>query len=128
MVATAADPGGFIDAGSAYVYGLVTTDVVSDETGKRPVQFELSQNHPNPFNPSTTIRYFLPEPQDVTVEIFDLFGERVRIWAQEAQAVREHSMVWDGTDSHGKSLPSGTFFYRLKGQDLSETKKMMLLK
>jgi len=125
--ASGADPGGLSDAGSAYVYGLVSTDVPK-EGKNRPAQFELSQNYPNPFNPTTTIRYFLPKREKVTLEIFNLLGERVKLLADNEEVAGEHAAIWDGTDEKGKTLPSGVYFYRLKGEDFSETKKMMFLK
>ncbi len=125
--ASGADPGGLSDAGSAYVYGLVSTDVPK-EGKNRPAQFELSQNYPNPFNPTTTIRYYLPKREKVTLEIFNLLGEQVKVLANEEQPAGEHALTWNGTDERGKVLPSGIYFYRLKGQDFSETKKMLFLK
>ncbi len=125
--APGADPGGLIDAGSVYVYGLVSTDA-PEEKNNRPESFELSQNYPNPFNPTTTIRYFLPKRENVTLEIFNLLGERVRMLADEEQTAGEHTALWDGKDEKGKTLSSGIYFYQLKGKEFSKTKKMIFLK
>ena len=122
-----ANPGGLADAGSAYVYGELPTGVPSDGQN-RPNQFELSQNYPNPFNPTTTIRYFLFKRENVTLEIFNLLGERVKVLADNEQSAGEHAYTWDGMDEKGKILPSGIYFYRLTGKDFSEAKKMMFLK
>ncbi|MCI0406397.1 MAG: T9SS type A sorting domain-containing protein [candidate division Zixibacteria bacterium] len=113
--------------GQVFVYGLVSTDA-PDEGKNRPVRFELSQNYPNPFNPATTIRYFLPKREKVALEIFNLAGQRVKILAEDEQAAGEHTAPWEGTDYKGKTLPSGVYFYRLKGESFSETRKMIFLK
>ncbi|MCI0330289.1 MAG: FG-GAP-like repeat-containing protein [candidate division Zixibacteria bacterium] len=125
--AEAADPGGNTDAGSAFVYGLIVTDV-SEQESPRPAHFELAQNYPNPFNPTTTIQYYLPKREKVTLEIFNILGEQVRVLVDEEQAAGERTAVWDGKDGKGKILPSGIYFYRLKTKDYSEVKKMMFLK
>jgi len=120
-------PDGLTNAGSAYVYGLVSTDT-PEEKGNRPSQFELSQNYPNPFNPTTTIRYYLPQREKVTLEIFNLLGERVKVLVDEEETAGERTAIWDGKDDNGKSLPSGIYLYRLKSEKFSETKKMIFLK
>jgi len=101
---------------------------VPGEKGNRPKRFELSQNYPNPFNPTTTIRFYLPKRQNVTVEIFNTAGQRVKILLEGEQAAGEQMLSWDGTDEKGRTLSSGTYFYRLKGENFSETKRMMFLK
>jgi len=113
--------------GQVFVYGLVST-ATAEERKKHPARFELSQNYPNPFNPTTTIRYFLPKREKVTLEIFNLLGQQVRALSEQEQMAGEHTAVWDGKDGNGKILPSGIYFYRLKGEDFSETKKMLFLK
>jgi hypothetical protein len=113
--------------GEVFVYGLVATGAV-DEKNIHPLRFELSQNYPNPFNPSTTIQYYLPKREKVILEIFNLLGERVRVLADGEQTAGEHTVTWGGKDKSGENLPSGIYFYRLKGRDFSETKKMLLLK
>ncbi|MGH8003719.1 MAG: FlgD immunoglobulin-like domain containing protein, partial [Limisphaerales bacterium] len=122
-----ADPQNLFDAGSALVYGLAVTDVPG-ERGNRPVAFELSQNYPNPFNPATTIRYYLFKRGNVTLEIFNLIGQRVRTLIAGEQPAGEHALIWDATDQRGVALASGVYFYRLTGKDFSETKPMIYLK
>lgn len=125
--APAVDSGGNNVFGAAYVYSLVSTNA-PEEKDNQPTSFELSQNYPNPFNPTTTIRYSLSKREKVTLEIFNLLGERVKVLADEMQTAGEHLAVWDGKDKSGRGLPSGIYFYRLQGEDFSETKKMLLLK
>lgn len=127
FAAPGANPNGLLNAGSVYVYGLLATNA-KEEEGNRPVKFWLSQNFPNPFNPSTTIHYRLAQREKVTLEIFNLLGERVKVPLDEDQSAGEHTISWDGKDRKGKVLPSGIYLYRLTTKDYSETKKMLLLK
>ena len=122
-----ADPAGNFDAGSALVYSMVATDVPGGSRN-RPTEFQLSQNYPNPFNPTTTIRYYLPKAQKVTLEIFNLLGQHLKVLVDGDEAAGEHSLTWDGTDEKGVALPSGIYFYRLRGKELSEMKQMTYLK
>jgi hypothetical protein len=113
--------------GEVFVYGLISTDAPGEEN-IRPARFGLSQNYPNPFNPATTIRYFLYKREKIMLEVFNLLGERIRTLANEEQPTGDHKVTWDGKDQTGKTLPSGIYFYRLRGKDFAETKKMLLLK
>lgn len=88
----------------------------------------LMQNHPNPFNPQTTIRFVVAEEGPVALEIFDLRGLRLRVLIQELRSAGNHEVYWDGMDGAGRSVPSGTYFYRLKVGDFCTTNKMLLLK
>ncbi len=82
----------------------------------------------NPFNPSTTISYFLPQRSQVRLQVFNLLGQPVRTLAEGEQAAGAHSITWDGTDDKGKILSSGIYFYRLQSKDYFEVNKMLLLK
>ncbi len=93
-----------------------------------PESFELSQNYPNPFNPSTTISYSLPRRSDVTIEIFNLLGQRVRTLVDESQSSGPHKVEWDGRDAEGKTVSSGVYLYRLKAEGGVLSRKMILLK
>jgi photosystem II stability/assembly factor-like uncharacterized protein len=90
--------------------------------------FRLEQNHPNPFNPSTTIRYHLARDGEVVLTIFDAAGARVRTLVQQHQGQGDHTVRWDGRDASGRTVPSGTYLYELKAGDQRETRKMTLLK
>jgi hypothetical protein len=86
------------------------------------------QNHPNPFNPATTISFTLPERARVELFIFDLEGKLVRTLVDNTMSGGFKEIVWNGTDSRGDPVSSGVYFCRLKvGKDVS-TKKMILLK
>jgi len=89
----------------------------------------LLQNHPNPFNPSTHIKYVLDGPGHVRLQVFSVNGELVRtlVNAQHDQAMT-YQVTWDGRNKDGRALPSGVFFYRLESPGGVEMKKMVLLK
>ena len=93
-----------------------------------PVSFELAQNRPNPFNPSTTIDYYLPRRSNVTLEIFNILGQRVRTLVATSQAAGRHSIVWSGHLQDGRPASSGVYFYRLRAGDVSLVRKMLLVK
>ncbi len=88
-----------------------------------PVNFFLSQNYPNPFNPTTTIRYGLPKSVHVTVEIFNVLGQRVAILLNQRQKAGYHQILWDaGLQS------SGIYICRIVAGGFVATKKMLLIK
>jgi hypothetical protein len=89
----------------------------------------LNQNHPNPFNPSTTIGYYLPEASVVTLEIYDSSGRLVaRLADREQQEKGTHSIGWRGLDTAGRSVSSGVYFYRLTSGKEILSRKMVLLR
>ena len=89
-----------------------------------PVGFELAQNHPNPFNPSTTITYRLEKPGMVNLIIYDMLGRKVETLVDEVKLPGSYSVLWNG-----KGYASGVYFYRLEtGGVEGFTQKMMLVK
>jgi len=125
-----------LDPGTTYRYRV---DIV-EEAGRRTL-FEtdaistpampltLHQNHPNPFNPSTTIGYYLPVDAAVTLEVYDSSGRLVsRLLDGAKQEKGTHSIEWRGLDAQGRSVSSGVYFYRLQsGKDIL-SRKMILLR
>ena len=101
--------------------GTLTSAVSVDDGG--PQAFSVSQNSPNPFNPSTTIYYTLAEAGDVSIEIFNVAGQRVDTIANEFMSVGSHSVTWDAS-----GFSAGVYFYTVKTGDFSKTMKMTLLK
>ncbi len=93
-----------------------------------PGRVALAQNHPNPFNNSTTIGYQLPIYSDVTIKIYNLLGQNVRTLVDRQQAAGRHTVVWDGRDDSGNAMASGVYFYRLTQNGISVDRKLMLLK
>jgi len=96
-----------------------------------PKAFSLAQNSPNPFNPSTTIRYAVPEGAgqiQVRLDVFNLRGQLVRNLVSAMRGAGEYGIEWDGLDSAGRRTPSGIYFYRLTTPSFKATRKMILLK
>ncbi len=88
-----------------------------------PQSFDLSQNYPNPFNPATQIRFSLPKDSHVTLRIFNILGQQVKVLVDEYHTAGTYTATFDaGTFS------SGVYFYRIEAGDYVETKRMMLLK
>ena len=100
-----------------------------------PQQFALSQNFPNPFNPTTTIQYALPVESNVTVKIYSILGQEVRTLVNEAQKASYYRVVWDGRNSANAPMASGIYFVRITANPTGKTaspfvqvKKMLMLK
>lgn len=106
------------------VSGLVSVE----ELPVIPDRFSLFQNHPNPFNPSTTIRYGVPYASKVKLRVFDLLGREIRTLFDGEQTAGTYDVVWDGTDYRGLQVASGVYFYRLDASGYSETRKMILVR
>jgi len=99
------------------------------ENGLIPNRFSLSQNFPNPFNPSTTIRYGLPRASNVTLRIYNLLGRKVvTLIDDEPRGPGFHIMAWNGRDTEGRSVASGLYIYRILADDFSQTRKMLFVK
>ncbi len=122
-------------AGEEYIYRV---DVVS--AGERKTLFAtgavvvplspaaLYQNTPNPFNPNTTIRFYLPEAGDVKVQVFDVAGRSIKTLVDGARAGGEHSVDWNGSTDIGTQAATGIYFYVLEYEKNSITRKMVLLR
>ncbi len=96
--------------------------------GGLPTVLALNGNYPNPFNPMTKISFDLPHGTKVALEVFDLRGRKVQTLVAETLSAGRHSVVWNGTDHHGRQVSSGTYFYRLQADGTTITDKMLLLK
>ncbi len=93
-----------------------------------PTSFALLQNYPNPFNPETKITYQVPEKISVQLAVFNLSGHLVRNLADESRDAGTYSLVWDGRDQLGRSLPSGFYFCRMTAGEYQKTVRMLYLK
>ena len=103
------------------------THPVSIETG-RPLTFTLSQNMPNPFNPTTTIPYAVATAGPVSLNIYNLQGQLVKTLVHETAAPGEHHATWNGRDMAGRAVASGVYVYRLSAQEGVRTKRMLLVR
>ncbi len=105
--------------------------VAIDEEGNAPIVAEgyaLYQAYPNPFNPSTKIKYEVGRTGNAKMEIFNLKGQLVRTLVNEWHFNGEHEIVWNGRDNSGMRVPSGTYIYRLSSVDVNFSKRVTLLK
>jgi hypothetical protein len=93
-----------------------------------PTPYCLYRNYPNPFNPSTTIRFSLAEAQPVVLAVYALDGRHVTTLLNETCPAGLHEVGWNGRDEQGRSLASGTYFYRLVAEGFQQTRRMLLLK
>ncbi len=120
--------GGVQDGFIAKMDVSVATAAEDEIQSPLPSEFALSQNHPNPFNPTTTIEYRLAKTAPVNLTIYNLLGQHVRTLIAHDQQVGRHQVIWDGRDDSGQGVASGIYFYRLQVGSVFETRKMTLLK
>ncbi len=114
---------GYTNAGGRYDIAISALSVGDIS----PTPFILHQNHPNPFNPSTTITFSTAEPEFVTLAVYNLLGQRIRTLVSGSVPAGEHAAVWDGRDDSGSPSGAGVYLYRLAGDSRAEVKKMLLL-
>jgi len=94
-----------------------------------PTTFELTQNFPNPFNPSTSIKFGLPEKSRVSLKIYNLLGNEIaRLLNGEEKDSGYHAVIWEGKNQDGIAVPSGIYLYRLQAGPAVLTKKLTLIK
>jgi len=111
----------------AYAVGCGGVSAVPDAPAIQRVS--LGQSHPNPFNPSTRIRFELPRETDVTLRIYDVAGKLVReLVKAELYPLGVHEVVWNGRDDAGRDQATGTYLYRLEAGGIALVKKMALVR
>ena len=93
-----------------------------------PQKFQLMQNHPNPFNASTTLRFDLPRKSHVNLRIMNLLGQTIRTLADESLPSGRHTVSWDGLDSQNQSVVSGVYFSVLEADNYKAIRKLILIK
>jgi len=111
------------------------TEVKGEEEIQVPTFFSLSQNYPNPLNPSTTmpfqvgsLKFGVWRPIHANLTIYNILGQRVRTLVNENKLPGRYEIFWDGKDDKGKEVSSGIYFYQLKAGGFKETRKMVLLR
>ena len=114
--------------GVEYLSEHVTVSFVNDTDDVVVYNTELYRNYPNPFNPETTIQYSVKETDHISIEIYNIKGQKVKTLVNSVHEQGKYSLVWNGTDSHSKNSSSGIYFCVMKGNEYRSVRKMVLLK
>ena len=104
------------------------SDMITNILEAIPAEYSLSQNYPNPFNPTTKIDFSLPRSDDVTVTIYNLMGQQIKVLMNSNLEYGYHTVTWNGLDQLGRPVASGVYFSELRTRNFRQTKKMLLLK
>ncbi|MBD3383975.1 T9SS type A sorting domain-containing protein [candidate division KSB1 bacterium] len=123
IVGWGTNPAGNTEAWIARLSAQTGVDTIKTSKVKRPREFQLHQNHPNPFNSATTIHYDLRISGRVVLKIYNLSGQTVATLTDAIQSPGRHTITWQP-----KALPSGLYFCRLQVGDYSQTRKFILQK
>jgi len=117
-------------------YNDSPSTIETKEINKIFLNYSISNNYPNPFNPITKIRYSVPQLAQVQIKIFDVLGKEIAILVNEEKPAGNYEVEFNSHSDAGQNLPSGVYFYQLRirdpetssGQGFVKTKKMILLK
>jgi len=116
-----------IDGGGVDIY-VNRYEYLSTESEGIPTEFALHENYPNPFNPTTTLRFDLPEVSSITLTIYNMLGQKVRTFDYQNTSAGYHSVTWNATNDYGDPVGAGVYLYQLQTKDFVKTRKMVLLK
>ncbi len=116
-----------LQTGSGLTYYTMQLSDKSEIESIIPVT-QLHQNYPNPFNPTTTIAYNLASDGPVTLEVYNIKGQKVTTLVNKQQSAGSHTIVWDGKDDSGRAVSSGVYHYRLRTNNNYVSRKMLLMK
>ena len=104
----------------------VISEVNENETPV-PFEYHLFQNYPNPFNPHTTLSYQLSEASMVEISVYDVSGKKVRTLVDSYKPAGKYSVIWDGCDSRKTKLSTGVYFIKMKADEFSASRKVLLV-
>jgi hypothetical protein len=107
-------------------YGEEVTGLL--ETTSLPKTFGISPNYPNPFNPTTLIKYQLPAKRDVKLLVYNILGQKVRILINNSIEAGYHEVEWDGRNDSGIGVSSGVYIYHFSAGNYTKIRKMILLR
>jgi hypothetical protein len=105
-----------------------TTGIDSNEETSAPTSYRLLQNHPNPFNAGTLIKYEIPQAGPVSMKIYNLTGQEILELVNVVQSPGRYQINWDGRDSQGKIVPSGVYFCRIQAGSFVQTQRMIVIR
>lgn len=121
--------------GKIFVYTSKPTSVDENQRSLNPRRFFLGQNYPNPFNSATTISFTVDSKQktvhgesQVKLTVYNILGQKVKLLVDEKKPPGYYEVAWDGKNDSGKEVASGVYFYHLKTENYSQTRKILLLK
>ena len=104
------------------------TQLEVDEEAPLAQKFEVYGNYPNPFNPSTQIKFATEKSSDVTITIYSILGQEVTVLQNGILNAGTYNISWFGTDHYGNKVPSGVYFYEVRSDNRIQKGKMLLLK
>ena len=105
-----------------------SVDIAGDESVlSKPCEFRLFQNFPNPFNPSTTVKFSIPNSAFVSIEIYNVMGQRIKSLLNAELISGIHQIEWDGTNDQGWKVSAGTYLLMMKSEDFIQIRKMIIL-
>ena len=107
---------------------IVSQNILASHSGNFPLKFSLIQNHPNPFNPITSIEYALPNDGFVNITIYDMMGRIVKTLVNSSQTAGYKNIAWDATNDRNDPVSAGLYLYTIQVGESRQTKKMVLLK
>ena len=105
-----------------------SASTLTDNVAEIPKTYALHQNHPNPFNPSTTMQFDLPEPGNVTLKIYNSVGQLVKQVASGNYASGRHKVVWDATNDRGEQVSAGVYLAVFKAGGIQQVRRVLLMK
>ena len=114
--------------GGLYIISNDYSGSSADDDNVITANVTLQQNYPNPFNPTTSISFNLKKADNVSLEIFNLKGQKVKTLVDEKLPADNNTVIWNGKDENGNPVSSGVYLYKLKSGKYTSSKKMILMK
>ena len=93
-----------------------------------PNAFALHGNYPSPFNATTQIRFDLPYRNDVNINIYNMLGQKVKVFSMPNTPAGTHAITWNASNQNGQPLSAGVYLYQMISEDFVKTRKLILLK
>jgi len=123
--------GGSSDVFVSILDSMLSGFVSSIQNGTQPINFKLYSNYPNPFNPTTTIKYDLPNKSFVSLEIYNMLGQHIKTLVSKNQSTGTKTIKWNGKDKTGRTVSTGVYFYKIDvigTVNFNHCKKMIFIK